>query len=74
MIRGDVSLAGRTPTRATSLVTQLANQAFSRASGAPLREHNRVRLLKDAAENYRGLVRRHPHGATFHSRRDVHHP
>jgi cardiolipin synthase len=25
---------------------------FSRASGAPLREGNRVRLLKDAAENY----------------------
>src|SRR5688572_7571094 len=31
---------------------QLANQAFSRASGAPLREGNRVRLLKDATENY----------------------
>jgi cardiolipin synthase len=33
-------------------VRQLANQAFSRASGAPLRDGNRVRLLKDAAENY----------------------
>jgi cardiolipin synthase A/B len=33
-------------------VRQLANQAFSRTSGAPLREGNRVRLLKDAAENY----------------------
>ncbi len=32
---------------------QLANQAFSRASGAPLRSGNHVRLLKDAAENYR---------------------
>jgi cardiolipin synthase len=31
---------------------QLANQAFSRASGAPLREGNAVRLLTDAAENY----------------------
>ncbi len=31
---------------------QLANQAFSRASGAPLREGNAVRLLIDAAENY----------------------
>jgi cardiolipin synthase len=31
---------------------QLANQAFSRASGAPLRVGNRVTLLKDAAENY----------------------
>ncbi|HEX5474498.1 MAG TPA: phospholipase D-like domain-containing protein [Vicinamibacterales bacterium] len=34
------------------LVRQFANQAFSRASGAPLREHNRIRLLKDASENY----------------------
>jgi cardiolipin synthase len=33
-------------------VRELANQAFSRASGAPLREGNRVRLLKDATENY----------------------
>ncbi len=31
---------------------QLANQAFSRASGAPLREGNAIRLLKDGAENY----------------------
>ena len=31
---------------------QLADQAFSRASGAPLREGNEVLLLKDAAENY----------------------
>jgi cardiolipin synthase A/B len=30
----------------------LANQAFSRAAGAPLVEGNRVRLLKDASENY----------------------
>ncbi len=35
-----------------SATRQLADQAFSRASGAPLREGNRVRLLKDAAENY----------------------
>ena len=35
-----------------SSVRQLADQAFSRASGAPLRDGNRVRLLKDAAENY----------------------
>ena len=33
-------------------VRQWANQAFSRASGAPLREGNGVTLLKDAAENY----------------------
>src|SRR5262245_42412942 len=31
---------------------QLANQAFARASGAPLREGNQVTLLKDAAANY----------------------
>lgn len=30
----------------------LADQAFSRAAGAPLVEGNRVRLLRDAAENY----------------------
>ncbi len=31
---------------------QLADQAFSRAAGAPLVGGNRVRLLKDARENY----------------------
>jgi len=31
---------------------QVANQMFSRASGARLREGNRIRLLKNAAENY----------------------
>jgi cardiolipin synthase A/B len=38
---------GRSP-----FVRQLADQAFSRASGAPLRTDNGVRLLRDAAENY----------------------
>ena len=33
-------------------VREWANQLFSRASGAPLREGNRVTLLKDASENY----------------------
>ena len=33
-------------------VRQLADQAFSRAAGAPLVAGNRVRLLKDAVENY----------------------
>ena len=33
-------------------VRSLANQAFSRAAGAPLIEGNSVRLLKDARENY----------------------
>jgi cardiolipin synthase A/B len=43
---GDRALADVPPIR------QLANQVFSRASGAPLRDGNRVRLLKNAAENY----------------------
>jgi cardiolipin synthase len=38
--------------RAQDVVGQLADQAFSRASGAPLRDGNSVRILKDAAENY----------------------
>jgi cardiolipin synthase len=33
-------------------VRELANQAFSRAAGAPLLAGNSVRLLKDAKENY----------------------
>lgn len=33
-------------------VRTLANQAFSRAAGAPLIEGNRVRILQDARENY----------------------
>ena len=35
-----------------SLVRSLADQAFSRAAGAPLIEGNSVRLLRDATENY----------------------
>ena len=37
---------------AMSPVRALANQAFSRAAGAPLIPGNRIRLLKDAEENY----------------------
>ena len=33
-------------------VREWANQVFSRASGAPLREGNQITLLKDASENY----------------------
>lgn len=36
----------------TPSVRALADQAFSRAAGAPLVAGNRVRLLKDAEENY----------------------
>lgn len=38
--------------RETPGLRQIADQMFSRASGAPLREGNRIRLLKDAAQNY----------------------
>ena len=38
--------------RERSLGRTLADQAFSRASGTPLVPGNRVRILKDAAENY----------------------
>lgn len=33
-------------------VRELADQAFSRASGAPLREGNGIELLRDGAQNY----------------------
>jgi cardiolipin synthase A/B len=38
-------------------VRQWADQLFSRASGAPQREGNRVVLLRDAAENYPAWLR-----------------
>lgn len=51
----------------TLLVRQLADQAFSRASGAPLRDHNSVALLKDASENYpRWLEAIHAARRTIH--------
>jgi len=40
------------PRSGRNTARELANQAFSRASGAPLRTGNHLRLLKDAAENY----------------------
>jgi cardiolipin synthase len=47
------SVAGeRAQREAMSLRRILADQAFSRIGGAPLVAGNRVRLLKDAAENY----------------------
>jgi cardiolipin synthase len=54
-----------------SPVRALANQAFSRAAGAPLIEGNSVRLLKDARENYPawleaiGTARRHIHFESY---------
>lgn len=38
--------------RSVLLTRELAQQAFSRASGAPLVEGNHIRLLEDARENY----------------------
>jgi cardiolipin synthase A/B len=52
-------------------VRTLANQAFSRAAGAPLIEGNSVRLLINAAENYPawlsaiGSARRHIHFESY---------
>src|SRR3954463_9232076 len=42
----------RTPVSAALAVRILADQAFSRAAGAPLVHGNAVRVLKDADENY----------------------
>src|SRR5258708_1229033 len=36
----------------SAMLRQLADQAFSRAAGAPLIKGNSVRILKDAKENY----------------------
>jgi cardiolipin synthase len=47
-----VQLHSKERAAALSPVRALANQAFSRASGAPLVEGNQVRLLIDARENY----------------------
>ena len=54
-----------------SPVRALANQAFSRAAGAPLVDGNSVRLLKDARENYPawleaiGAAKRHIHFESY---------
>src|SRR5919109_1229232 len=57
-------------------VRALADQAFSRAAGAPLIEGNRVRVLKDARENYPawldaiGAARSHVHFESYIIRED----
>src|SRR5918999_1773902 len=51
-MRATLQLHDRERDAAMSPVRALANQAFSRAAGAPLVEGNLVRLLKDARENY----------------------
>ncbi len=56
---------------AVTEMRSLADQAFSRAAGAPLVEGNQVRLLKDARENYPawldaiGAAKRHIHFESF---------
>lgn len=49
---GAATVQQREDQGARSAVHALADQAFSRAAGAPLIPGNTVRLLKDAAENY----------------------
>jgi cardiolipin synthase len=54
-----------------SSVRALANQAFSRAAGAPLIAGNSIRLLKDAGDNYPAWLdairaaRRHIHFESY---------
>ena len=54
-----------------SSVRALANQAFSRAAGAPLIAANNIRLLKDAQDNYPAWLdairgaRRHIHFESY---------
>jgi cardiolipin synthase len=64
----------RTERRATDVALParvLADQAFSRAAGAPLIEGNSVRLLRDGADNYPAWLdaiagaRRHVHLETY---------
>lgn len=48
---GGLVTSGVSPSAVTSL-RLLAEQAFSRAAGAPLVQENRIQLLKNALENY----------------------
>lgn len=63
--------------RDVSPVRSLADQAFSRAAGASLIEGNRVRLLRDARENYPAWLdairtaRRHVHFENYIFRDDA---
>jgi len=69
-----MTAAGPIPTyqpEGLSSVRALANQAFSRAAGAPLIAGNRIRLLKDAQDNYPAWLdairaaRRHIHFESY---------
>jgi len=52
MARMNATRVRRTNPDHLSAIRLLADQAFSRAAGAPLIQGNHVRLLKDAAQNY----------------------
>jgi cardiolipin synthase len=51
-MRGARRIAERIEQDTVTPVRRMADQAFSRAAGAPLVPGNHVTLLKDAAENY----------------------
>ncbi|HWB85351.1 MAG TPA: phospholipase D-like domain-containing protein [Bryobacteraceae bacterium] len=55
----------RRQVRSRGHVRELADQAFSRAAGAPLVEGNQILLLKDARENYPAWLKA-IHGARHH--------
>jgi cardiolipin synthase len=61
------ALPASTPESADALRRELADQAFSRAAGAPLVAGNRVDLLIDGPENYSAW-----HSAVEAARRSVH--
>ena len=52
----------------------LADQAFSRAAGAPLVPGNRVRLLQDAGENYPAWLEAIASARRSRPLRELHHP
>ena len=45
-------MTSRAPPGAAQPLRLMAEQAFSRAAGAPLLQENRIQLLKNAQENY----------------------
>jgi cardiolipin synthase len=45
-------MTSRAPQGAVQPLRLMAEQAFSRAAGAPLVQENRIQLLKNAQENY----------------------
>jgi phosphatidylserine/phosphatidylglycerophosphate/cardiolipin synthase-like enzyme len=63
------------PRHDRAALQQLADQAFSRAAGAPLVAGNRVSVLRDAAENYPAWTRAIEHArSTIHVEMYIIHP